>query len=280
MIESVVNISDGRDADVIAQLSSRCDAVLLDVHEDAVHDRSVFSLAGDEDDVYESCQSLARTALELIDIHSHQGPHPRLGSIDVVPFVPLSSSSPEAVVVERDRFATWAGTDLALPCFYYGPLPDGTLRYLPDVRRLAFSALPPDTGPTVAHPTAGACAVGARGHLVAYNIWLSRADITAARDIASKLRSSDVKSLAFDMGSTVQLSFNLTDPFTTGPTDVYDAASLLASERDLGIERSELVGLIPAALLARIPRHRWAELDVSPEQTIEARMQDRGIAER
>lgn len=282
MIEAVVNVSAGRDPNVIGELSAECEHVLLDVHRDAVHDRSVFTLAGSDRDVQQACQSLTRAALELININLHRGPHPRLGAVDVVPFVPLGSSLISSAVAERDLFADWAGTELSLPCFLYGPLPDATVRNLPDVRRLAFNGLRPDTGPDIPHRSAGACTVGARGYLVAYNISLTRPDLETARAVASKLRGPNVRSLAFDMGHVVQISFNLIDPLTTGPDDVYDAtARALATRPDgneIGIESTELVGLVPAALLERVPRHRWEELDLCAERTIEARMQEHRVS--
>ena len=139
----------------------------------------------------------------------------------------------------RDSFASWAGAELGLPCFLYGPE-----RTLPEVRRGAFSVLSPDAGPSDPHPTAGACAVGARRPLVAYNLWLESAGLDVARAIARSLRGPAVRALGLPVGDSVQVSMNLVDPLVVGPADVYDQVAAIAR-----IARAELVGLVPRAVL-------------------------------
>jgi glutamate formiminotransferase len=252
----------------------------------------VFTLAGEPDIVQEAARSLARAAVETLDLTRHDGAHPRFGVVDVVPFVPLDGLGTPLgpprdepglapAIAARDDFASWAGRTLRLPCFLYGPMPGGRVRTLPEVRRGAFTGFQPDAGPRAPHPTAGAVAVGARPVLVAYNVWLEGADLGLARELAAGIRGPSVRALGFALRSGVQVSCNLLDPFEVGPADVYDrVASHLGSARhdrapSAAIRRAELVGLIPAAALERIPRARWAELDLSVERTIEARLAQR-----
>jgi glutamate formiminotransferase len=261
VLECVVNVSEGRDLTVLEALSRAAGGSLLDLHTDGWHHRSVLTLGGR--DTEQAARAVAASAVDQIDIGRHEGAHPRLGAADVVPFVPLSGSTLEEAVAARDRFASWAGEELGVPCFLYGPG-----RSLPEVRRLAFRELAPATGPSRPHPTAGAMCVGARNLLVAYNLWLSPGtELARARAIARELRSPAVRALGFALGRRVQVSCNLVDPAEVGPGHVYDAVAARAP-----IERAELVGLIPEAVLARVPEGRYEQLDLSPSRTIEARL--------
>jgi glutamate formiminotransferase len=273
MLECVVNVSEGRDLALISGLGQAAGRDLLDVHVDPHHHRCVLTLAGET--VEDATRAIAALVVSKVDIRRHEGVHPRIGALDVVPFVPLDHSGARSTadldlrpaLAARDRFAHWAAETLGLPCFLYGPE-----RTLPDIRRHAFSGLRPDTGPDLPHPTAGACAVGARYPLVAYNLWLRRSTTDIARAIAASLRSPSVRALGLDVGGNAQVSCNLLDPDTIGPAEVYDAVDQLALAADTAIDRAELVGLIPACALDRIPTSRWAILDVAPDRTIEARL--------
>ncbi len=259
MIEAVVNVSEGRDAALVRTIGEAAGTTLLDVHSDEHHHRSVFTLAGGAQLVERAALELARRAVELLDISEHAGVHPRLGVADVVPFVAWDEEF-EVAVAARDRFAEAFGRD-GVPCFLYGPE-----RPPPEIRRDAFIVLPPDTGPPEPHPTAGATCVGARPVLVAYNL-VVQVPLEEARKIAATLRGPQVRSLAFPLGSETQISFNLIDPLNIGPAEIYDLVARLAR-----IDRAELVGLIPERVLADIPRQRLAELGLSPEVTVEARL--------
>ena len=266
MLECVVNVSEGRRADVVAAIGAAAGPCLLDVHSDAHHHRSVLTLAGPY--VEDAARAVAREAVARIDLSAHDGVHPRLGAVDVVPFVPLRGSSMDDAVAARDRFAAWAADALALPCFLYGPE-----RTLPDVRRRAFTELCPDAGPAAPHPTAGAVAVGARPVLVAYNLWLAPGvPVAVARGVARSLRSEHVRALGLDVGGQAQVSCNLIDPLVVGPDAVYDAVAAQAA-----VARAELVGLAPAAVVAGIPEARWAALDLGSSKTIEARLEQAGL---
>lgn len=298
--ECVINVSEGRDPVVIGAIAEVGGPPLLDVHSDPEHHRSVLTLGGPLEAVEEAARHIVEAAVARIDLHAHAGIHPRLGAVDVVPFVPLSdqvqrnsgsalSAPPSltAVIEARNRLAQWAGTHLALPCFLYGPE-----RSLPDVRRLAFRSLDPDFGPLRPHPTAGATAVGARSVLVAYNVWIGPQDDGAGRDggdgqaqalavacsLADQLRGPAVRSLGFSVETGAQVSVNLLDPLAVSPADIYDLVAREVAPRGCSVLRAELVGLIPAAVLDGIPRHRWPELDLAAERTIESRMEARRSA--
>jgi glutamate formiminotransferase len=270
----VVNVSEGRDLDVIGAIAAAGGHQVLDVHSDPDHHRTVLTMAGVG--LEDSVQAVARRTVELIDIRRHQGVHPRLGALDVVPFTPLDAQgSPvmghgdlSGAEAGRDRFALWAGRVLALPCFAYGPG-----HPLPDIRKRAFSGLDPDTGPAAPHPTAGACAVGARFALIAYNLWLSTGDLAVATSIAVAIRGPGVRALGFATGALTQVSCNLVDPLSVGPAQVYDEVDGLAHEAGVSVTRAELVGLAPAAVVEASPRARRRQIDLDFERTFEARLE-------
>lgn len=265
MLECVVNVSEGRRREVVDAIAAGGGACLLDVHADPDHNRAVLTLAGSEE-LEEAARAVATEAVHRIDLRAHVGVHPRIGALDVVPFVPLAGATLADAVAARDRFAVWAAARLDVPCFLYGPE-----RSLPDVRRRAFVDLRPDTGPPVAHPTAGAVCVGARRVLVAYNVWLApEAGVDVARSVAAAVRGPAVRALGLDVGGRAQVSTNLVDPVSVGPASVYDAVAALAP-----VAGAELVGLVPEAVLADVPPDRWAELDLSASRTIEARLAGR-----
>lgn len=282
-LECVVNVSEGRTDDVLDDLARACGDVLVDRHRDAGHHRAVLTLAGPSDDVEEGARLLAAAAAARLDLSRHEGSHPRFGVVDVVPFVPLDRE-PEGALVRpgsldravgaRDRFARWAARYLQLPCFLYGPLPGGGERTLPEVRRRAFADLAPCTGPPAPHPTAGACAVGARGFLVAYNLWLADAPgaLAIARSAAAAVRGPAVRALGLDVGGRAQVSCNLVDPLTVGPAAVHDLVVPLLEGAGSGVDRCELVGLVPEAVLRAVPPARRPALGLDPGATIEARL--------
>jgi glutamate formiminotransferase len=256
VLECVVNISEGRDQSAVATIAAAAGPDLLDVHSDPDHNRSVLTLVGED-----APRAVAVEAVARLDLRSHVGAHPRFGVVDVVPFVPLEGSDAADAVRARDDFARWAAVTLDLPCFLYGPDRD-----LPAVRRDAFGRAVPDTGPPEPHPTAGAVAVGARPPLVAYNLWVDET-LDQAREIARSLRRPAVRALAFELASGVQVSCNLVDPDRFGPAALYDEVA--ARTR---VVRAELVGLLPESVLRGVPAHRWIELDLGADRTVEARL--------
>ena len=264
MLECVVNVSEGRDAAVLAALAAAAGPDLLDVHTDPHHHRSVLTLVGED-----APRAVATAALARIDLRQHAGEHPRLGAVDVVPFVPLSGSRMADAERARDAFAAWWAGTHHVPCFLYG-----TQRTLPEVRRLAFRGLEPDQGPAHSHPTAGASAVGARRPLVAYNVWLD-ADLATARWIAKTSRGPGIRALGLEIGDGVQVSMNLFDPESVGPADAFDLVVRLAAEAGATVEGAELVGLVTASVLHAVPPARWSALDLGEDRTVEARLERR-----
>ena len=280
--ECVLNISEGRDRAVIDSVAAAGGDQLLDVHSDPEHHRSVLTLAGDLRAVESAARRVAEAAVAVIDLSSHRGVHPRLGAVDVVPFVPLvgpdGTATPwSAVLGARDAFADWFAASLGVPCFRYGPE-----RSLPDVRRGAFTTLAPDTGPPTPHPTAGATAVGAREVLIAYNVWigadpdgdgLSHDEVVAvARRLAGQLRRPGLRTLGLAVGGGAQVSCNVVDPGTVSIADVYDGVAAGAAAHGCTVVRGELVGLLPRSALTAVPGPRWGVLDLGVEDTIEFRL--------
>jgi glutamate formiminotransferase / 5-formyltetrahydrofolate cyclo-ligase len=279
VLECVVNVSEGRDADVVAAIAAAGGDAVLDVHVDPDHHRSVLTLGGPGPRLEEAVRAVARATVERVDLRLHHGVHPRLGALDVVPFVPLEDDGRPAgpgadltgALEARHRFAAWAGEELALPCFTYGPD-----RSLPEVRRGAFARFGPDAGPGAPHPSAGACAVGARAALVAYNVWLESADLDLARAVAAQIRGPAVRALGLAVGKGTQVSCNLIDPYQVGPAPLYDAVRRLAEEAGTEVVRAELVGLAPAAVVEAVPADRRQALDLGPGRTVEGRLSEPG----
>ena len=268
MLECVVNVSEGRDLTILRTIAAAAGSRLVDLHRDPDHHRSVFTLAGEDDAVEEAARDLATAVVRSVDITSHVGAHPRIGALDVVPFValvgqPLGDGPLKRSLEARDRFADWAGSHLDLPCFCYGPE-----QSLPEVRRGAWRDIQPNRGPMEPHPTAGAAAVGARRVLVAYNLWLAEPDLALARRTASEIRGPDLRTLGLALGPEVQVSCNLIAPWALGPAEAYDAVAARAI-----VDHAELVGLVPRSIVDATPEHRWKQLDLDPSRTIEARLE-------
>jgi glutamate formiminotransferase / 5-formyltetrahydrofolate cyclo-ligase len=262
VLECVVNVSEGRDPAVLAALAAAGDGALLDLHSDAHHHRSVLTLAGED-----AVRQVAEVALEHVDLGRHRGVHPRLGAVDVVPFVALDGSTHADAVAARDRFERW-WSQRGVPCFRYDED-----RPLPEVRRRAFHDLQPDAGPSAPHPTAGATAVGARPVLVAYNVWLTGPDaISVARAVAREIRGLALRALGLGVGDDAQVSMNLIAPDRVGPATAYDLVAERVAGTEVTVARAELVGLAPSSVVDAVPRSRWAELDLSADRTIEARL--------
>jgi len=279
VLECVPNVSEGRDGEVLRALERACGAALLDVHTDPDHHRSVFTLAGPAaGDAFDAVQALARAVGERVDVSTHTGVHPRLGALDVVPFVALAGRPIADAVRAARAFATWAATELAVPVFLYGAAHEAE-RTLPQVRAGAFRDCAPDAGPRAAHPTMGAIAVGARPPMVAVNCELDTPDLDLARSVAAAVRERDgglpgVRALGFPLAAVghAQVSMNLVALERTGLqaacTEVRDRARATGHE----VVRVELVGLLPADELARCDDDFAAWAGITEAQTIEGRL--------
>lgn len=271
MFECVINISEGRDGALLENLSRAAGGSLRDRHSDVFHNRSVFTLINTAPELVGDVRTLIETALSSLDLARHEGVHPRLGVVDVVPFVALSPNGIDEARGLRDATAQWIASAHDVPVFLYGPLPQGE-RTLPYVRAHAFKDLAPDFGPPKADVHHGAVVVGARDILVAWNLWLNNVTLEHATMLAKRVRRPGVRALGLQVGNEVQVSCNLVDISLATPSQVYDqVASHLESPGE--IECGELVGLIPRSLLQREDPRRWAQLGLSDNVTIESRIE-------
>ncbi len=282
MLECVPNVSEGRDAVVLDALATACGRSLVDRHEDPDHHRSVFTLAGPGPrDAEGAVRQLARAVARTIDISEHRGEHPRLGALDVVPFVALGPSKVEhdQAVESAHSFARWWSAAYDVPCFVYDDA-HPERRDLPEVRRAAFRLHRPDYGPSLPHPTLGATAVGARKPLVAINCVLATGDVDIANRVARAVRESSgglrgVRALGFHLAAVdrAQVSMNLVDLDRTGMQDAVLHVRDLARAEHTDVTRVELVGLVPRAELDRCSEDflAWSGLDAT--QTVEAHIQ-------
>lgn len=288
VIECIANVSTAAGA-VVASLGDAArsaGASLLDVHTDADHNRSVLTLAAAPDVAGEAAAALAAGCVELVDLRLHRGVHPRLGGLDVCPFVPLGYHDREAGLAAALDVARRTGAEFAalgVPAFAYDRLsPTGVT--LPEVRREAFGGLQPTWGPSRAHPSAGATAIGVRDVLVAFNVDLVGADLAAARAIATAVRESGgglpgVRALGLELAGQgrVQVSMNLTRPWDCGVGGAFDAVASAATARSVGIGTGELVGLVPAAALTDASDAVLDRCDLTRDRTLEAALTSAGL---
>jgi glutamate formiminotransferase len=270
VVECVPNFSEGRDARRVEAIvaAMRVEGVhLLDWSMDAAHNRSVVTVAGDPAAVVESAVRGAGKAAELIDLTRQQGVHPRIGAADVIPFVPISGIKLEqcALLARQAGLEIWRRFNV--PVFFYeaaAARPDRA--NLEEVRRGQFEGLieaggkdtsrRPDIGGPLIHPTAGACAVGARKFLVAYNIYFDSADVAMVRAVAREIRAASgglkgVKAMGVLVHGRAQLSMNITDFEVTPISQVFRAATALALRHKTAPVEGEIIGLLPEAACER-----------------------------
>jgi glutamate formiminotransferase len=264
-LESVPNFSEGRERAVVdaigASLSEH--AELLDVHADADHNRSVFTLVGEDDALVESLVRGVATARERIDLRRHEGAHPRIGAADVVPVVPIRPEDAQRARTAALELARRIGDELGLPVFLYGDLAPGRgpaffRRGGPEAlqRRIDEGELAPDFGPSRLDERAGGVIVGARRPLIAFNVNL-RGSVDAAREVASIVRERDggfpgVRALGLDLprAGVVQVSMNVEDWEASALHEIVARVESEAAARGLEVVGSELVGLMPAGAAA------------------------------
>jgi glutamate formiminotransferase len=289
LIESVPNVSEGRRLDVVDRLAEAIGAVegvyLLDRTSDASHNRTVFTMAGEHGPVADALERLVAAAIHEIDMASHTGEHPRIGAVDVIPFVPLAATTIDDCVELARAFGQRIATRFELPVYLYAEAATRPERVkLADVRRgqyegltteIALRGREPDFGPARIHPSAGAVAVGARPFLIAYNINLDSRDVELAKRIARRIRESGgglpkVQANGFwieELGRA-QVSMNLLDFATTPLWLVWETVREVAAEDGVDLAESELIGLAPlAAFLAVADR-----ADAPGEDPIERRL--------
>ena len=271
LVECVPNFSEGRNTETIERLRQTIEsvdrAVVLDIHRDADHNRSVITFVAPPEVVVEAAFRAVALASELIDLHRHSGQHPRIGATDVLPFVPLSNVTMDECVALAHAAGARIWRELAIPVYFYERAalrPDRV--NLEDVRRKGFEQLrdeigtiaerAPDIGEPRVHPSAGAIAIGARPFLIAFNINLKTNDLSIARQIARTIRARHgglpfLKALGFELGTRglVQVSMNLVNYETTGLIQAYEAVRKEAAALGVEIEGTEIVGLVPEAAL-------------------------------
>jgi glutamate formiminotransferase len=285
----VPNVSEGRDLDVVNRLveAARAEgARLADVHADPDHHRAVFTLLGVPEAVERSALALARAAVALVDLRRHAGVHPRVGAVDVIPFVPLRGASMREAVGAAHRVGRALAAQCAVPVLFYGAAalrPDR--RDLPALRRGGLAALAgrlaapdggPDAGPPAPHPRAGVALVGARGPLIAFNALLDAADLEVARAIARVVREASgglpaVRALGVWLASRgrAQVSLNLLDFRRTPPRVAAERVEEEARRRGATVRAWELVGCAPAPLFAAWPAALAPVADLTPAQLLD-----------
>jgi glutamate formiminotransferase len=262
VLESVPNFSEGRDPATIDAIGTAIErhARLLDVHSDADHNRSVFTLVGAEGDLVAALIAAAHVARERIDLRTHAGAHPRIGALDVVPVVPVVPEDMERAKACATLLARRIGEELTLPVFVYGELSPGRgpaffrsggvdgLQ-----RRLDAGELSPDFGPSRLDDRSGGVIVGARRPLIAFNVNLRGATVEVAREIASRVRERGggfpgVRALGLDLPSAgvVQVSMNVEDWEAAALHDIVAQVEAAARARGAEVTGAELVGLMPA----------------------------------
>ncbi len=270
IIECVPNISEGRRAGVIGDIAAALRAIpglrVLDVQSDASHNRSVFTLAGDAEAMKAGVPKLFEGALAAIDVRTHKGEHPRLGAVDVVPFIPIEGVTMAECVALAKSIAEEVASRFSLPVYLYEDASSNPARKnLEDIRRGEFEGLAakmarsewaPDFGPAAPHPSAGASVIGARMPLIAYNINLATNRLDVAKKIAAAIRMSSgglryVKAMGIPLEDRgiVQVSMNLTNYEKTPIFRVFDLVKREAARYGVAVLESEIVGLVPAAAL-------------------------------
>jgi glutamate formiminotransferase len=281
VIECVPNVSEGRRQDVIDNMTAALRAVpglrVLDVQSDAAHNRSVLTLAGDAAGLAAGLPVLFEQAIANIDLRAHQGEHPRMGAVDVVPFIPIDGVTMAECVTLAKSVAADVAARFNVPLFLYEEASTNPGRKnLEDIRRGEFEGLAakmaqpawaPDYGPSAPHPSAGASVIGARMPLIAYNINLATNRLDVAKKIASAIRMSSgglryVKAMGIPLEDRgiVQVSMNLTNYEKTPIFRVFDLVKREAERYGVSVLESEIVGLVPAAALRQCVEY-YLQLD-------------------
>lgn len=303
LVECVPNISEGRDRAVVERLADAVRAVpgvrLLDVHMDADHHRSVLSLLGSPAAVEAAVLVLTAAVVRDIDMRAHRGSHPRIGALDVVPFVPVSGIGLDGAAALARRTGGKIAERFRLPVYYYGAAatrPSG--RSLRELRqgqyeglaaRLATADGAPDDGPARFDPRSGAVLIGARDILVAFNVWLATDDLGVARAIARAVRESSgglpgVQAIGVLLESRglAQVAMNLVDVRRTPIPVAFDRVRAEAARRGIAVRRSELVGLAPKAAFAGRSPESVGLTDFRPDRLLDTHVEAalRGLARR
>lgn len=294
LVESVPNVSEGRDAAAIEAMAAALEGVatvrLLDTQSDRDHHRTVFTLVGDPDGVGEAILRLFASALPRIDLRRHRGEHPRMGAVDVVPFVPLRGVTMADCVALARKVGREVWERFRVPVYLYEEAATRPERRdLAEIRRGEFEGFAekiqreewaPDFGERAVHPTAGVTAIGAREFLIAFNVNLGTADLRVAKAIAQAVRGSSgglryVKALgvALDDRGIVQVSMNLTNYTKTPLHRALELVRIEAARYGVPVVGTEVVGLVPADALLQAAAHYLQVEGFSPAQVLERRLE-------
>ncbi len=289
LVESVPNVSEGRRLDVVDRLAAALESVpgahLLDRTSDASHNRSVFTLAGEVAAITDALERLVGAALREIDMELQEGEHPRVGAVDVIPFVPLGDTTLEDCVGIARDFGRRIATRFDLPVYLYAAAASRPGRVkLADVRRGQYEGLraeiatrgrEPDFGPARMHPRGGATCVGARPFLIAWNINLASDDLELARRIAHRVRESSgglpavqAKGFFIEELACAQVSMNLLDFARTPLWAAWEAVRAEAAEDGVELAESELIGLAPLAAFEAVADRAGGPVDVPAEERV------------
>jgi glutamate formiminotransferase len=293
LIECIPNVSEGRRPEIVAAMAAAIRAVpgvrLLDHSSDPSHNRSVFTLVGDADGVERAVLALFERAVADIDLRGHRGEHPRLGAVDVIPFVPIEGVTMDACVAPAKDVGREVAERFGVPVYLYEDASTNPARKnLEDIRRGEFEGLAakmaaagwtPDFGPRVPHASAGASVIGARMPLIAYNINLNTDRLDVAKKIAAAIRHSSggfrfVKAAGFELKDRgiVQVSMNLTNYEKTPICRVFETVKREAERYGVTILESEIVGLIPAAALHAAAEYYLQIAAFKPDQVLENKL--------
>jgi glutamate formiminotransferase len=289
LVECVPNFSEGRRAEVVDAIAARVSGTpevhLLDRTSDVDHNRSVLTFAGPADAVTTAMEAALAEAIARIDMNDHTGQHPRLGAVDVIPFVPLGDTTMDECVAVAKDFGKRIAERFDLPVYLYARAASRPERVsLPDIRRPQFEGLrelmstpeyEPDFGPAHLHPTAGAVVVGARPFLIAYNINLESDDVELAKRIARQVRESSgglprvqAMGLYLDDLHCAQVSMNLLDFSVTPLWKVWEAVRDAAEAENVELRESELIGLCPLQALLDVADHIGVPRRVKTDERI------------
>src|SRR5438034_11267320 len=295
LIECIPNVSEGRRQEVVAALAEAIRRVpsvrLLDFSSDASHNRSVFTLVGDAAGVEQAVAALFERAIADIDLRTHKGEHPRLGAVDVVPFVPIDGVTMADCVAIAKKVGAAVAQRFGVPVYLYEEASANSARKnLEDIRRGEFEGLAakmategwaPDYGPAAPHASAGASVIGARMPLIAYNINLATDRLDVAKKIAAAIRHSSggfryVKAAGFKLEDRgiVQVSMNLTNYEKTPMFRVFEVVKREAERYGVSILESEIVGLVPSAALNAAAEFYLQIEGFKPEQVLENKLRN------
>jgi glutamate formiminotransferase / 5-formyltetrahydrofolate cyclo-ligase len=289
VIECIPNVSEGRRADVVESIAAAVRGVpgvrLLDYSSDPSHNRSVFTFAGDAAGVTAAVLALYERAIAAIDLRTHTGEHPRLGAVDVIPFVPIEGVTMSDCVALANQVGAEVASRFGVPVYLYEEASaNPARRNLEDIRRGEFEGLAakmaspawkPDFGPSAPHPSAGASVIGARMPLIAYNINLNTNRLDVAKKIAAAIRQSSggfryVKAAGFELKDRgiVQVSMNLTNYEKTPIFRVFETVKREAERYGVTILESEIVGLVPAGALSAAAEYYLQISDFNADEQV------------